>query len=359
MANTFNSPPTLPDPTNVRVGTVLTGDPSPGDAIDLAETLNYAHAEGPSAPVLSQAWGDGQCAWNGAAVTTAEWRVPQPSPDHQVYTIRMRASASAGPAAGQASITSVNTAAVYTAIPAGAAAAWYTGTVNIGQPGAGYDDLQLKLDASAGGDVTVESVTIWPSVKASPLAAGPAGGVALTDFIPYGAASNAADYPASAKMGHKHLRNATALLAYPRMVFCWASLRKIQTYAPASAAAKQLQAIPYRQGAMVIPGTLRAGVSYRVWARCEPDAATDKYVRIYAGSLGPAGFVTRWRNWLAEILVPFDPVQAVVWLTTTIRVTEEVSVRQLPFYTSFFGTFGGVLDTDTTANLLSLSIWEE
>lgn len=361
MAAGFASPPTLPDQSLTLPGEVLRAQL----VSDLIETLNWSHGEGPTAPVLSQEWADGQCSWadtapagdDAPATGVAQWRIPQVSPGHQTLIVSTLCGQSNNPAqAGTVATFSINGDSG-TISPVFGASTYQDLELDFGNPVAGYADLDLDLTSPAG-SITLEDITVRFKRLPSALDTGPAGG-AVGAFVPMGQAAVVDDKPMCARRGRKIIHNAGVLLDYPRSVFCWSSLRGIQEWSNAASAEDYARAFPRRTVCAVRPRLLAQGGTYTVWVRVVPDAAVDTYVFINAGNI--AGDNVPGNGWAARaasILVEPDAAQVPVWYTAQIRLPE---VRQvgLPWLTSAIGFEPGVplVQGFTTAQVIGLSIW--
>jgi hypothetical protein len=363
VANSFTSPPTLPDQSLTLAGEVLRAQTLEA----VVDTYNWAHAEGPTSPAVSQEWADGQCSWantapggaDAPATEVAVWRIPQVSPAHQTLTVSCLCSQSNNPAqAGTKATFTINGDSADIS-PDFGASTYKDVDLTFGQPGAGYADLQLDLTSPAG-SITLEDITARFQRLTSALDNGPAGGVAGA-YSPMGPSAVVADKPLAARRGRKIIHNSGVLLAYPRSVFCWSALRGIQAWSNAALAEDYARAFPRRSVMTVRPRLLAQGGTYTVWVRVVPDAAATRFVFVHAGSIAgndPAQGAAGWGVAAATIEVAPDALQVPVWYTETIRVPETRTVG-LPWLTAAVGIYPGTdhLRGYTTAQVIGLSIW--
>lgn len=364
MANSFSSPPTLPDQSLTLNGEVLRAQTF--DAI--VETLDWAHAEGPTAPMVSQEWPEGQCSWadsagSGAVAEVAQWRIPTVSPAHQTLIVSTLCSQSNDPAEGGTIATFEINGDSGTISPDFGASTYKHLELTYGQPVAGYADLTMGL-ASPNGSLTLEDVTARFERLPSPLDAGPAGGV-VGAFTPMGRGRAAADMPAASRRGAKIIHNAGVLLDYPRSVFCWSALRGIQGWSNADGAEEYAAQFPRRCVVQVRPRLIAAGGEYTVWVRVVPHATDITEVHIFAGGslVGPGVTWGPGRPCVADIYVSADPAQVPVWRSSTIVLPEERFLA-LPWLTVALGFVpgpdpgvGAGYHGVTTAQVIGLSIW--
>lgn len=360
MAAGFTSPPTLPDQSLTLAGEVLRAQL----VEDLVDTFNWAHAEGPTGPLLSQEWADGQCSWantapvgpDAAATGVAQWRIPQVSPGHQTLIVSTLCSQSNSPAEAGTKATFTINGDSGDISPDFGASTYKDLELDFGNPVAGYADLTMDL-TSPNGSITLTDITARFKRLTSALVNGPAGGV-VGAYSPMGQAAVVADKPLPARRGRKIIHNAGVLLDYPRGVFCWSALRGIQAWSNAALAEDYARNFPRRSVCTVRPRLLAQGGTYTVWVRVVPDAAADTYVFINAGTTNDNIQGNGWAARAASILVDPDAMQVPVWLTAQIRVPE---VRQvgLPWLTAAVGFHPGqpLIQGFTTAQVIGLSIW--
>lgn len=351
MANSFSSPPALPDQTLVLPGETLRATTFD----NIVETLNWSHGEGPTSPLLSQEWADDQCSWSGVSdvPNVAIWRIPKVSPAHQTLRVEFRASRS--DAGGVASSVTFNCLGDTVAtVPAVGAYTRYSVDLVFDNPANGYGDLSLDLSSTVG-SVTLRDVTAYFAPLTSALDAGPADGEDEADaYVPMGQGVAANDQSLPAVRGRRILENVGKLVEYPRSVFCWASLRGIQAWSPAAVAPDQMPELPHRAIVRVYPRHLAQGGVYTIHARVLPDTVATTRVLIHAGGI-EGFFPGGWGPPACEIEVPPADPASPIWVTGTMRIPESRFIGEIPWLTAAIGAWPGEPRAD--AAILSLSGW--
>lgn len=366
MAAGFSSPPALPDQSLTLHGEILRAQVLEG----VVDTFNWAHAEGPTAPLLSQEWADGQCSWantapagpDAAATGVAQWRIPQVSPAHETLIVSTLCSQSNSPAEVGTKATFTINGDTADISPDFGAATFKHAELDFGQPVAGYADLTLDL-TSPNGSITLTDITARFKRLTSALDNGPAGGV-VGAYSPMGQAAVVADKPLCARRGRKIIHNAGVLLDYPRGVFCWSALRGIQQWSNAALAEDYARAFPRRMPVIVRPRLLAQGGVYRVWVRVVPHATDETEVHVFAGVLGQLGpNALAWGPSVASFYIDADGAQVPVWTSTTITLPE---LRQtaLPWPNILLGFHPGPAAAPgagftgvTSAQVIGVSVW--
>lgn len=339
MANGWPTPLTVPEPAGFVIGEPLKAE----KVLPIGEALNYLHASMVRG-YPGQHWPDGACAYDASpAVDVCEWAVPLPSPAHQTLRVEIYASASAN--AGIVRFTSANTGAVL-ALNVNAGAGIYAGTLNVGAPAGGYDEITMSLEATSG-DVQVDSRMFWAVALTSPLAAGVVTTVGSRTITPFGQLALSADEPLPASRARMMIETGEALVERVRVLWCWSGLSNVQTF---RAGAKAIMTDYHRrQFALVHPGAEAKGVTYTVRVKTAANGGVvDQYVYMQIGRLDAA-----------PILVATQAVgAAAAWHTAKITLPEQYPIAGLPYAAAWI-----VVHPDgpgrTTADITSISIWGE
>ena len=241
MANTVPATLVLCDPLQLSTDRVLRAQ----QAERLAGVQNWLLSELRAAPLVSQSWDGGICAFEDAVGTytrACRWRVPVVSDALTTIRVIIYAAARVAGAGGNVRLSSAGGASIVTIPVAAGGAAWYQGTFTSGVVASDYDEIDMLLSAVTNAEVVVHSITLQPDPVVAMGAALPA---ALIDGVePMGILAQGADYPMSAAMAIRMRDAAEEMLSRPRVLFNWSGLGP-NIVAYSSGAAEYLQAIPH------------------------------------------------------------------------------------------------------------------
>lgn len=347
MANSFSTPIRPPNPLAAAAGQVI----GEGWAIDLGDTYNRTLAEVGCGPVVAQSWAGNLCRWDGALTAVGVWRIPTISGAHNLVHVEIYAKSTA--AVGEVEVSPSTTADVVAFAPAvGALPDFYSDTLDIGDPAAGYADLTLWLGNSSGGETQVDAILITHLALTSPMAAGLVG-----DAEPVGVAYLGSDRALDASIGQQIRSGTLEVLARRRVLLNWTALAGISALSGAEDRAPD--EYPLRHLVSVHPGALVQGVEYTVWVRARPDTAEDTWVIVHAADPDDA-----WRAAGRRLRIPADAAAAVSWWSTTIVLREDVYIPGHAWPVLYVGieadhSIANAAHGRSTAEILGIVIWGE
>jgi len=341
MANTYASPPALPNPDTLVVG----NDVRAIDIDPVRDAFNFAIGTG--ADAMGQAWPQGECERTGAAATVCMWRLAHPTNSHTSLTIRFRASGNV--VGGKVIFSGSIAGSVSTAIAAGAAVEY---SITLGVGSGDESDLMMELEHLTG-DVTVWDVSAWWDAIPSPLPAGGVdvgaswGGPGRATIYPLGA-NGTADRPIPASRGRRTLGSLRSLLRRPRQIAAWSGIANT-TGTPVGSAS--MQAYPHRAVYVLTPGggftdSTRRSDRVRVYVFA---VGTGVETKVYVQT---GGSFTSRRH---VITVPAPVVGAWYELPLTLRALPQYGQMPWPTITVGIWPTSGAESGRTTADIRSWS----
>lgn len=225
MANTFNSPPVLPN----------TGDLQSGKTIK-TETLermgdlsNYLHATGGTTTCISQAFDYNTCVTNSTAfVDLCRWRIPIPSNQHTTIDFHVNAKVTTtGTGTLKFTLIDENSVSQGDSSILVTATSYSLSTVShtfSSATTADYIDVVMsgKVNSTAY-DLDVQIIAARFLPLASPLAAGSTAQGA-SKITPFGLGRLAANYPLTARGGVQWRTNIETLRKRKRLLLAWSGI---------------------------------------------------------------------------------------------------------------------------------------
>lgn len=319
MANEYNAPVPTPVPLLATSGRKI----SSRVLTNLSDVHNRALAEVGAANVVDQAWAENLCRWDDAPKVVGQWRIPTVSDAHNIVQVEAWASSSvAGP--GVVEVESAETSDFVTLAPVVGAPDLYSGTLDIGDPAAGYDDLLFTLGNSAGGETKVGAIVVRHLALASPLAAG----TLIGGAEPVGLTSQGDDHSLPAATGQIIRAGLEVVIPRRRVLGNWTGLKGISGLSGA------VERLPHRYPLVHLvtphPGARAAGVTYTTWCRVRPHGTDDTYVRVIA-----VGDFASWPRAVAEEKV--SPGGGDTWVELTWELTEDGRIRGYRMPVAFVG----------------------
>lgn len=331
MANT-SATFDLPAPITVLAGTKLVSEEDSVEALGLLNNWLMARG-GAGTPLVEQGWQGAAHQRNGAAITSASWRVPTVSGAHTKVDVVVRYTQTA--VVGQIRVLSA------TAGGAVAAATVIGGPADLTLAGLAvapsYDDVSLEL-TSVAGNLTIHDVMISAPYLADPLPA-----AAIDGASPMGAVALSADRSHNARINRDARVNAPVLRQRPRVLACWSGLD------PAVGQETLRSGMAHRTLVRTWEGSRAYGITYNAHAYVRNVTGAAQRLVWHAGPLGAQN-----GNHVVVVGAGFTG-----WKTTTLTLPDLPQIQGYPWEATSVGLDLGIDGYPTTCEVLRYTIWGE